>query len=143
MKKINNLSPYIVKFFRAWQEDGHLFSQLEYCPYGTLFDFMNHLPSNEIVPDEFIWTVANEVGSGLHHIHGNNMVHLDIKPKNILIGEDKFLKISDFGLNAEIGSSEDGREGDKAYMAYELLSNHVPTHPSADMFSLGIFLVLL
>lgn len=39
---------------------------------------------------------------GLKHLHDNNMVHMDIKPANVLIGLDGLYKIADFGLVLDI-----------------------------------------
>jgi serine/threonine protein kinase len=76
------------------------------------------------------------------------MVHLDIKPSNILLaprqGKDiPILKIGDFGLSRIIGntSKEENiniKKGDGKYLAPELLSSSSIITSVADIFSLGI-----
>ena len=39
-----------------------------------------------------------DVLSGLHHLHTNNIVHLDIKPDNIVINKKNSYKLADLGL---------------------------------------------
>lgn len=39
---------------------------------------------------------------GLKHLHDNHMIHMDIKPSNVLIGLDGLYKIADFGLVLDI-----------------------------------------
>lgn len=73
------------------------------------------------------------------HIHNCGVVHLDIKPANLLISAHGVIKIGDFGMAASVGSKEDGKEGDNKYMANELLNN-CERHPSADIFSLALTL---
>ena len=94
------------------------------------------------VPESTIWSFIVDVAAGLHHIHSNGLVHLDIKPQNIFLTEDGTLKIGDLGMVREEGNVEDGHEGDHVYMARELLDTNAKT-PSADIFSFGTFLLLL
>jgi len=66
-------------------------------------------------------------------------LHLDLKPPNIFINENKLLKIGDMGLCSRVGTAAD--EGDSRYMAEELLrENHVGSTKS-DMFSVGVILL--
>jgi len=96
-----------------------------------------------LFPESAIWKICHDVCAGLWHIHAHGLVHFDIKPNNVFFVPHGRLgalcKIGDFGMAGEIGSSEDGQEGDQNYMAPELLSSD-QKHPSADMFSLGITL---
>ena len=96
-----------------------------------------------MVPEQTIWKICHDVGAGLSHIHQASLVHHDIKPSNIFfVAHPVFgamCKIGDFGMAGDIGTSEDGQEGDQKYMAPELLASDVK-HPSADMFSFGLML---
>ena len=116
---------------------------------------LNHLQPNECNPDSdmnidgrlmpvpTLWKICHNVAAGLSHIHSCGIVHRDIKPSNILfVSHPRFgamCKIGDLGMAGEIGSCEDGQEGDTVYMAPELLSSGVK-QPSADIFSLGLTL---
>lgn len=121
---------YVVPFIRAWQEDSYFYVQMGYAERGTVKELLTHLaaPSRRglsnstisatveaggaLVPDNTIWHVVHDVAAGLRHIHRCGMVHLDIKPANLLITEQGTIQIGDFGMAACIGSSDDGHEGD-------------------------------
>ena len=79
------------------------------------------------------------VSKGLLYLHKNNILHRDIKPKNILIGNDNEAKIIDFGL------SKIQRKLDKAFDSYGSLSFMAPEifsdrgyNDSCDVWSFGI-----
>eukprot|EP00924_Labyrinthula_sp_SR-Ha-C_P009361 augustus_masked-scaffold_2-processed-gene-21.51-mRNA-1 protein AED:0.42 eAED:0.42 QI:0/-1/0/1/-1/1/1/0/567 len=46
-----------------------------------------------------VQSMAFCLASGLEHIHDQGIVHLDIKPDNLLVGEDGLIKICDFGVS--------------------------------------------
>lgn len=98
---------------------------------------------DRLIPERDIWQICHDISRGLFHIHSHGMVHYDIKPSNIFfVANAKWgtiCKIGDFGLAGDIGSSDDGQEGDTIYMANELLSSS-SKHPGADIFSLGLTL---
>jgi len=77
---------------------------------------------------------------GLEHIHNHHLVHLDIKPDNILITKD-CLKIADFGNSSSSINLETLETGDSKYMDPELLNSKIIVEENlraADIFSLGI-----
>eukprot|EP01041_Mallomonas_annulata_P005602 gene5602-11299_t len=136
--------PYILQLIRAWQEDGYLFLQLGLAERGTLLDLMKSMSHRrEFFPERTLWHILHDVTSGLQHIHKCGIVHLDIKPANLLISGDFKIMIGDFGNAYKLENiivSSDGVEGDTCYMAIELLMNEVIVTTAADVFSLGLTL---
>jgi [calcium/calmodulin-dependent protein kinase] kinase len=63
------------------------------------------------------------VVSGVIYLHYQNIVHGDIKPQNLLVGEDGVVKIADFGISRMLDGSEDkvvDVAGTPAFMSPEL-----------------------
>lgn len=86
--------------------------------------------------------VLEAVSRGVTAIHAAGLVHLDLKPGNILIANDHRIKICDFGLAQIAGQSswlaEDEVAGTPGYIAPEIAAGE-GIHPSfaADIFALG------
>jgi serine/threonine protein kinase len=132
--------PYVLHFYNAWQEDSYFFVQLELAERGTLRDLMNiYSHRRQQIPTSDILQIFYQITSGLKHIHKFHIVHLDIKPQNILITTDGILKIGDFGIAIYEGANvaDERHEGDTRYLPGELL-NSFDRYYTADIFSLGL-----
>jgi serine/threonine protein kinase len=84
-----------------------------------------------------IWQVAK----GLAEIHGQGIVHRDIKPDNVRLDKEGVVKIIDFGLSREIGVDNETQSafGHLPYMAPELLGKPpLVFTTSADVFAFGV-----
>ncbi|EGC37955.1 hypothetical protein DICPUDRAFT_29443 [Dictyostelium purpureum] len=132
----------IAQVLCAWEEGGHIYIQMELCERGNLKDALNLAVQEEggagKLPEYIIWQYLYDVAQGLAHVHEKGIMHLDIKPENLLFSNDGVLKIGDFGVCSSANEEKEGDEGDQVYMAPELL-NDIRT-PAADIFSLGITL---
>lgn len=87
--------------------------------------------------------MALSAARGLEYLHSRKIVHLDIKPSNILIAHDWSAKLGDVGLSKHITNSQVRSEtgmGTFAYAAPELLGGDRPVTVQADIFSIGITL---
>ncbi|MDQ3300558.1 MAG: serine/threonine protein kinase, partial [Myxococcota bacterium] len=83
--------------------------------------------------------VMREAGAGLAAAHRAGLVHRDIKPDNILVGDDRS-RVVDFGLaDADAESELSDGAGTPNYMAPEVLAGEAATIAS-DQFSFGVTL---
>ncbi|HEX8617416.1 MAG TPA: tetratricopeptide repeat protein, partial [Thermoanaerobaculia bacterium] len=87
-----------------------------------------------------LYDVILQIASGLHHIHHLGIVHLDLKPSNILVAENGKAKIMDFGLAIESRQVLDRKiRGTLQYMAPEVLKQD-RVDSRADLYALGMTL---
>jgi Nif-specific regulatory protein len=87
-----------------------------------------------------LYEVIMQIASGLHHIHHLGIIHLDLKPSNILVSEEGKAKLMDFGLAIESRQVFDRRiRGTLQYMAPEVLKQD-RVDSRADLYALGMTL---
>lgn len=89
--------------------------------------------------------IIQEIAQGVNYIHRQHVVHLDLKPANILLDSDMTPVIIDFGLSQVLGHADDDIVLDKVmgsvgYMAPEQYSASRVSAKS-DMFAFGIILI--
>lgn len=147
--------PHIVRFYADGRAaDGRPFLTLEYCgeslatrlglvdsrargSAGLLRTAVSRLPWDEAVG------VVSEVLDALEHLHGRGLIHRDVKPSNVLLGEDDLWKLSDFNLAKDIalstGAAKSSRVlGTADYMAPEARRGHAERR--SDIWSVGALL---
>ncbi|HEX7151758.1 MAG TPA: sigma 54-interacting transcriptional regulator [Thermoanaerobaculia bacterium] len=87
-----------------------------------------------------LYDVILQIASGLHHIHHLGIVHLDLKPSNILVDESGKAKIMDFGVAIARQQVLDRLiRGTLQYMAPEVLRQD-RVDSRADLYALGMTL---
>ncbi|CAH1272829.1 FGFR4 [Branchiostoma lanceolatum] len=133
----------------------HLYLITEFMPYGDLKSFLRKCreeetsdePRDEIFNFEVIqmYQVARQIARGMDHIARSRYVHGDLAARNVLVGEDLKVKISDFGLAEDI-YSRGYRRQDRLqkipwkWMAPERLEGGEAYTSQSDVWSFGIVL---
>ncbi|XP_034032936.1 wee1-like protein kinase 2 [Thalassophryne amazonica] len=154
--------PHVVRYYSAWAEDDHMIIQNEYCDGGSLSDaILEKEVQGELFSEAELKDLLLQVSMGLKYIHGSGLVHLDIKPSNIFIcqrpstgavGESEeeddgnssagvVYKIGDLGHVTSTNSPQ-VEEGDSRFLASEVLHEDYSHLPRADIFSLGLTVLL-
>ncbi len=116
--------------------------------YGLVMDYYGRatltalLRGGRRLPPRIVAALGLQLLAALQAVHAAGVVHCDVKPANLLLGDDGRLVLIDFGI-AETGDEPAHparRNGDvvgsPAYMAPEVVRGEAPG-PPADLWSLG------
>lgn len=121
------------------KNNNYIFIIMEYCSDNDLHNFMK----NNKMGEESIKYYMKQLKDGLQYLMQNQILHRDIKPKNILLTNNcTILKIADFGFAKKIVnkiSLIDTLCGSPLYMAPEIINDKKYTIQS-DLWSVGIIL---
>ena len=93
---LNNDNIWITQLKYSFIDNNYIYLIMDYCPGG---DFMNYLIKKDILQESEAKFYIAEIILCVQSLHKINCIHRDLKPDNILIGEDGHLKLSDFGLS--------------------------------------------
>lgn len=122
--------------------DSHPYLILPYCKKGNISKMVGKMTEDEG------WRLLRDCANALDYLHGQKppILHQDIKPANILMGDDGTYKLTDFGVSTQLKTTLSrmsnqeqvlSSAGTIAYMAPERFSrNNLPVMAN-DIYSLG------
>lgn len=142
--EMNRNNARVVNLYAAYETDHDIVLVLEYAAGGEIFD---HCVSDELLSEAQITRMIRQTLEGVHYLHQSSLVHLDLKPQNILLTSLTPLgdiKIVDFGLARRLGAVGELREilGTPEYVAPEIL-NYEPITTATDLWSVGVIAYML
>ena len=125
-------------YFDNWERQVYLIMPL--CRQGSAFKYI----TGELrITEEECWKMLHDVSAGLAYLHAKGLIHQDIKPDNILIGDNGQYMITDFGISARVRSTlratqaQEQSGGTMAYMGPERFSSRPKPLMASDIWSLG------
>lgn len=136
--------PNITEVLGLYKLDGNPCIAMRYYPQTLAVEMINRLTPPRILE------ILNQIAFGLAYLHDEvGMLHLDLKPQNILIDENGVASISDFGISVAFPKPTQnsitkdlfmsGITGTITYMSPEQFTTH-KVSPKTDIFSLGTLL---
>ncbi|XP_016124606.1 myosin light chain kinase, smooth muscle isoform X1 [Sinocyclocheilus grahami] len=136
--------PKLVQCLAAYDNKAEMVMVMEYVAGGELFE--------RIVDDSFEHTEVSSVGymrqilEGIQYMHQQNIVHLDLKPENIVCVDRTGIqvKIIDFGLASKLDPNTPVKvmHGTPEFVAPEVI-NYEPICLATDMWSIGVICYIL
>ncbi|NP_001371145.1 uncharacterized protein LOC382395 isoform X1 [Mus musculus] len=134
--------PNIIRLFQVILTPGCVNFILEYASGGNLFDLIQeHGPLQE----EEAKHIFGQLVASVKYCHNLNIVHRDIKPQNVLLDEERNVKLTDFGLAIKCnpGRLLSRKCGTKRFWAPEILLGEPYDSRKTDVWSLGVLLFFI
>ncbi|KAM5284722.1 serine/threonine-protein kinase MARK2-like isoform 2-T2 [Hipposideros larvatus] len=130
--------PNIVELFEVINTQDHLFIAMEYIGGGNLLDYIH---THGRMMEGEARDAFRQLVSAVQYCHEQGVIHLDIKPKNVLFSTDRKVKLTDFGISELYdGNKLTAFCGTPSYMAPEITQMEAYDGPPADVWSLGVVL---
>ena len=137
LSKLNH--PFLIKMYYSFQDLENLFFILDYKECSDLrYYYSKEFKFNEEQSKFFISCLI----LSLEYIHTNKIIHRDLKPENLILDNNGYLYLTDFGIARKIDNNKDidkDEKGTLGYMSPEILFRQKYSF-TADYFSLGIIL---
>lgn len=136
-----NFSPKVVRFVDACEDTDAFYIVQEWCRGGSVHDYVRNFPN---FGENTVASIVRGVLRALVHMHDKGIIHADIKPSNIFLGDlsqDADVKVGDLGTAITCHGSidcvtVDNLVGTPCFMAPENLSSVY--HTTSDIWSLGV-----
>ena len=89
--------PNIVQVIDFTHDTAYAYLVMEYVDGMSLAEFLHRVDGHSLTFDEAA-AIADALGQALTFAHANGVLHLDIKPANVLIDHSGNVKLTDFGM---------------------------------------------
>uniref|UniRef100_UPI00398E8A6E calcium/calmodulin-dependent protein kinase kinase 1 n=1 Tax=Pristiophorus japonicus TaxID=55135 RepID=UPI00398E8A6E len=144
LKKLDH--PNIVKLVEVLDDpaEDHLHMVFELLSKGAVME----VPTDRLFSEEQARFYFRDIIMGIEYLHYQKIIHRDVKPSNLLLGDDGHIKIADFGVSNQFEGSDallSSTAGTPAFMAPETLSESRKCfHGKAlDVWAIGVTLYCL
>lgn len=121
----------------GWTKEDEMFLVMDYVN-GVGLSLLIDLQNEELKRYRLRYMI--QIGEALHYLHQQNWIHRDLCPRNVMVTDDKSIKLIDFGLvvpNTPDFRKPGNRTGTASYMAPELIKRQ-PTDHRLDLFSYAV-----
>ncbi|MCI4376468.1 hypothetical protein PGIGA_G00188760 [Pangasianodon gigas] len=129
---------FIVRLFRTFRDNKYVYMLLEVCLGGELWSILRDMGFFEEATARFCIGCVLEA---FDYLHGMGVVYRDLKPENLLLDTEGYIKMTDFGFAKRIGLGKKTWTfcGTPEYVAPEVIMNKGHDF-GADCWSLGILI---
>lgn len=132
-------SPFCVHYIRSFKDSHYIYLLTEYINGLELFDVIRIIGLLDVEQTRFYSAIMFYF---LEVMHSKNIIYRDLKPENVMVSENGYLKFIDMGTCKQLNSKSGSKKtftiiGTPNYMAPEIISGKGYNY-TVDLWSLGI-----
>jgi predicted Ser/Thr protein kinase len=135
-KKAQTLAHPNVITVHDFDRDGStIYMTMEYLP-GQPLDRIVRAKDFKGMPKPEAFKIVRDIGAALVYAHENDIIHLDLKPANVIVAENGRTKVIDFGIARAVARPH-VEQGDDTVFDAGVLNALTPTYASPEMLTNG------
>lgn len=143
---------YIIPLYSVYNFHDYSCIAMEYAPYGDLEHFKRNLVKRKYFSETFLCYLSHYILDALSYLHKNKIVHMDIKPKNVVVDDNLNIKLIDFSISQKYDQFDSDdivslpMAGTSYSISPEVLDNepiNVTDINKVDVYSFGILIYYL
>src|SRR4030095_14941721 len=127
--------PNVIPVHDFDRDGATIYMTMEYLP-GQSLDRIVRAKDFKGLPGREAFKIVQDMGAALVYAHENGIIHLDLKPANIIVAENGRTKVIDFGIARAVARPQVAQSDDTLFEA-GTLNALTPTYASPEMLSNG------
>ena len=136
--------PHIVRLYESIEDVSYIYMIMEYLKGGSLFSYIRSKDKHRLSEFE-TRQLFGQITDAVNYCHRKGIIHRDLKLQNILLDENRNIKIIDFGFAVQVQPTTKLAMycGTPNYMAPEIICRDNYSGPAADIWALGVILYVM
>lgn len=142
-------NPHIVGVHDLFEENGTVYYVMDYIDGENLHERLKR--TKKPLSEEEVWKLLPQILDALKTSHSYGLLHLDLKPGNIMVDKQGNVKLIDFGACKQLDPSKGGATANTAAVSYtngyapreQVEQNYMKFGPWTDIYALGATLYSL